>query len=263
MQLEAAKILRRGRIRRTAEEGCERPHVPDIVVARLLDEVAHRHVFDHAPAQRADGLLTHRGAPVLRWRLLTPRSSRRDARPVTLSRSLGHSIGATGSAFARSALPRKRVRSLARSCPKLMRRLGPQPAKADGASHAALFGEGWEGGSERRRLERCDLAGCHRSHNCGACLVHPRSSPACFRPFAPSFCRYYRPVPSIMPVFCRFLPSRHLRYAGCSVRQPISSADHLPIICLDSAAAALYVGHVHCKRERQDGGRNGLRKKTA
>jgi hypothetical protein len=31
-----------------------------IVVARLLDEVAHRHVFDHAPAQRADGLITHR-----------------------------------------------------------------------------------------------------------------------------------------------------------------------------------------------------------
>jgi hypothetical protein len=35
----------------------ESPDVPDIVVARLLDEVAHGHVFDHAPAQRADGLL--------------------------------------------------------------------------------------------------------------------------------------------------------------------------------------------------------------
>src|SRR5712691_2396625 len=106
MQLEAAQILASRRIRRTAEKGCERPDVPDIVVARLLDEVAHGHVFDHAPAQRADGLLTHRGAPVLRWRLLTPRFSRRDARPVTLSRSLGHSIGATGSGPARSALPR-------------------------------------------------------------------------------------------------------------------------------------------------------------
>jgi hypothetical protein len=61
MQLKTAKILRHGRIRRTAQEGCERPHVPDIVVARLLDEVAHRHVFDHASAQRADGLLTHLG----------------------------------------------------------------------------------------------------------------------------------------------------------------------------------------------------------
>ena len=32
MQLEKAKILRRGRIRREAEKGCERPDVPDIVV---------------------------------------------------------------------------------------------------------------------------------------------------------------------------------------------------------------------------------------
>src|SRR6476619_2021147 len=37
--------------------------------------VAHRHVFDHAPAQRADGLITHRGAPVLRWRLIDPLDS--------------------------------------------------------------------------------------------------------------------------------------------------------------------------------------------
>jgi hypothetical protein len=41
MQLKTAKILGRGRIRRTAKKGCEGPHVPDIVVARLLDEVAH------------------------------------------------------------------------------------------------------------------------------------------------------------------------------------------------------------------------------
>jgi hypothetical protein len=55
MQLETAKILRHGHTRRRAQEGCERPHLPDIVVARLLNEVAHRHVFDHAPAQRAVG----------------------------------------------------------------------------------------------------------------------------------------------------------------------------------------------------------------
>jgi hypothetical protein len=52
MQLEKAKILRRGRIRLAAEKGCKCPDVPDIVVTRLLDEVAHRHVFDHAPARR-------------------------------------------------------------------------------------------------------------------------------------------------------------------------------------------------------------------
>src|SRR5437879_7717568 len=63
----------------------------DIVVARLLDEVAHRHVFDHAPAQRADGLLTHRGAPVLRWRLLNPsilKTGRPACHPVPLTWSL-------------------------------------------------------------------------------------------------------------------------------------------------------------------------------
>jgi hypothetical protein len=64
MQLEKAKILRRGCIWRAPEKGCESPDVSDIVVARLLDEVAHRHVFDHAPAQRVDGLLAH-------WELLS------------------------------------------------------------------------------------------------------------------------------------------------------------------------------------------------
>jgi hypothetical protein len=31
----------------------------------FFDEVAHRHVFDHALTQRADGFLAHRGAPFL------------------------------------------------------------------------------------------------------------------------------------------------------------------------------------------------------
>ena len=38
--------------------------------------------------------------------LLSGVASRMDARSVTQSRSLAHSLGATGSAFARSALPR-------------------------------------------------------------------------------------------------------------------------------------------------------------
>src|SRR6516165_9936992 len=106
MQLKTAKIFRRGSIRRAAEEDCEQSDVPDIVVARLFDEVAHGHVFDHPPAQRADGLLTHRGAPVLRWRSFDP-SILKTGRPARhLSRSLDHSIVATGSGPARSALPR-------------------------------------------------------------------------------------------------------------------------------------------------------------
>src|SRR6476620_4109781 len=72
LQLEAAKILRRCCVGRATEEGCESLDVADIVVARLLAEIAHAHVFDHALAQWTDELLAHRGAPVLRWRFLTP-----------------------------------------------------------------------------------------------------------------------------------------------------------------------------------------------
>jgi hypothetical protein len=76
-----------------------------------LREVAHAHIFDHAPAQRADGLLTHRGAPVLRWSvdpliLKTGRPACHPISPGSLHRR--HSL-----ALARSALPRKRVRSVA------------------------------------------------------------------------------------------------------------------------------------------------------
>src|SRR5713101_8623811 len=61
--------------------------LPDIVVVRLLDEVAHRHVFDHAPAQRADGLLAHWGAPVLRLECLNPSILKTERPPVTCARS--------------------------------------------------------------------------------------------------------------------------------------------------------------------------------
>src|SRR5262245_34402563 len=68
-----------------AEEGCEGLDVPDIVVARLVAELAHGHVFEHAAAKIADGLLAHRRAPVLRLRFETPRSSRRSPCSVTSS----------------------------------------------------------------------------------------------------------------------------------------------------------------------------------
>src|SRR6201987_5972865 len=55
MQLKTAKILRDGLIRRTSQKHCERLDLPDIVVARLFDEVAHRHIFDHALAQGVAG----------------------------------------------------------------------------------------------------------------------------------------------------------------------------------------------------------------
>src|SRR5713101_4398360 len=46
-------------------------------------ELADRHVFDHAPAQRADGLVGHGGAPVLGEVVGTPRSQDRTLPPAT------------------------------------------------------------------------------------------------------------------------------------------------------------------------------------
>jgi hypothetical protein len=37
--------------------------VPDVIVLRLLAELAHVHVLDHAGAQRADGRIAHWSAP--------------------------------------------------------------------------------------------------------------------------------------------------------------------------------------------------------
>src|SRR5215831_20979721 len=42
-----------------------------MLLARVGLELADRHVFDHAPTQRADGLLGHGDAPVLSERLLS------------------------------------------------------------------------------------------------------------------------------------------------------------------------------------------------
>ena len=67
MQLIAAKVLARRRVRRPAEEGREGPHVPDVVLLHLLLEPARRHVVDHALTQRADGLVGHRESSCLAW----------------------------------------------------------------------------------------------------------------------------------------------------------------------------------------------------
>ena len=55
VHLETAKILRRRRVGRAADEGRKRLHATDVVTARVLGEAAHGHVFDHALAQRAAG----------------------------------------------------------------------------------------------------------------------------------------------------------------------------------------------------------------
>jgi len=48
VQLKAAQVLARGRVRRPAEEGRERSDVPDVGVLHLLAKTARRHVIDHA-----------------------------------------------------------------------------------------------------------------------------------------------------------------------------------------------------------------------
>src|SRR5580693_660821 len=69
MHLISAKILARGRVRRTAEKDREVPDVPDVVFLHLLLEPARRHVVDHALTKRADGLVEHREDSCLAWGL--------------------------------------------------------------------------------------------------------------------------------------------------------------------------------------------------
>jgi hypothetical protein len=72
MHLEAAYVLGRCRVGRATEEPGERLDVADIVVAGLLAELAYRHIFEHAAAKIADGLVAHRRAPVLRLEVANP-----------------------------------------------------------------------------------------------------------------------------------------------------------------------------------------------
>jgi hypothetical protein len=56
VDLEAADILGRRRVRRPPGERSEAPHEPDIITLRVMPQAARRHVFKHPPAQRAHGL---------------------------------------------------------------------------------------------------------------------------------------------------------------------------------------------------------------
>src|ERR1700687_5347257 len=65
MQPKAAHVLRLGRVGRSSEERREVLDPLHVVMLGFGRELADRHVFDHAPAQRADGLVGHGDAPVL------------------------------------------------------------------------------------------------------------------------------------------------------------------------------------------------------
>ena len=63
----------------TAERGFDRVRVE--VLLGLLREMTRRHVFDHALAQRADGIVGHGIAPNRRLGLRVLRPTRADALP--------------------------------------------------------------------------------------------------------------------------------------------------------------------------------------
>src|SRR4051794_30227471 len=65
MQLVAADVLETGQVWRSSEEGREVLDPLHVVMLGLRRELADRHVFDHAPPQRAHGLVGHGDAPVL------------------------------------------------------------------------------------------------------------------------------------------------------------------------------------------------------
>src|SRR6185312_8574081 len=65
MQLVAAHVLEARLIRRSSEERSEVLDSLNVVMLGLRREFADRHVFDHAPAQRAHCLVGHGDAPVL------------------------------------------------------------------------------------------------------------------------------------------------------------------------------------------------------
>src|SRR5215469_15433740 len=78
MQPKAAHVLRFGRAGRAAKESGEILDPLHVVMLGLRCELADRHVFDHAPTQRADSLLGHGAAPVLS-EVGNPSISRQDA----------------------------------------------------------------------------------------------------------------------------------------------------------------------------------------
>src|SRR5258708_27457560 len=78
MQSKAAHVLRCGRVGTAAEEDGEVLDPLHVVMLGFRCQLADRHVLDHAPTQRADGLFGHRDAPVLS-EAANPPISRQDA----------------------------------------------------------------------------------------------------------------------------------------------------------------------------------------
>src|SRR4029077_16963591 len=83
MQQVASDIFPGRSIGRAPKKNGKALDPPNVIGLCLDHEIADRHVFDHAPAQRADALIGH-GILLSEPRLLTPRSSDRSIRPVSV-----------------------------------------------------------------------------------------------------------------------------------------------------------------------------------
>src|SRR4029077_3903337 len=83
MQQVASDIFPGRSIGRAPKKNGKALDPPNVIGLCLDHEIAHRHVFDHAPAQRPDALIGH-GILLSEPRSLTPRSSDRSIRPVTV-----------------------------------------------------------------------------------------------------------------------------------------------------------------------------------
>ena len=82
VQLEAADVIGRGRVRRPLQKCSEPPAAVDVAPLRVCTKLARIHVLDHALTQRADNFRTH--GKLLSWmRFKTPRSSRQLVPPAT------------------------------------------------------------------------------------------------------------------------------------------------------------------------------------
>src|SRR5512132_787689 len=111
MQLEKSQVFGRGSIRRSTQKDGEVLDGADVVALGIGAEVADRHVFDHAPPQRADGRLAHRGAPS-RGRGWTPLDPR-NGTPAPSPQSVQPIMAAPAErATSRATSPAKRVRSM-------------------------------------------------------------------------------------------------------------------------------------------------------
>ena len=84
MQQVASDVFPGCSIGRAPEINGKVPDPPDVIGLCLGHEIADRHVFDHAPPQRAHGLVGHGDAPVLSEVVETPRSQDRTTRCAIL-----------------------------------------------------------------------------------------------------------------------------------------------------------------------------------